>query len=134
MLDCAVVLAWVLEEHGPDTSLGILERVARHGAIVPAIWPLEVSNSLMMAQRQRRLSVAQMEKAVANVRELRVDWDRRTNDFAWTRILSLAQRHGLSAYDASYLELAARTGLALATYDRPLAKAAENEGILVLAA
>ncbi len=88
----------------------------------------------MTAVKQKRLSSDRLDKVLANVRELRIDFDTRTNEFAWTRILSLARRHDLTTYDASYLELAARDGLALATYDRDLAAAAKSEGVLVLPA
>jgi predicted nucleic acid-binding protein len=123
VVDCAVILAWALEENGPDTSLAALERLATHGAVVPGLWPLEIGNALLTALRQKRLTPQRFD-ILANIKELRVDVDRRTNDFALTRILSLARRHNLITYDATYLELAARSGLALATYDRELADAA----------
>lgn len=84
-----------------------------------------------MAVRQKRLNSDRLDKVLANIKELKIDVDKRTNEFAWTRILSLARRHDLTTYDASYLELAARGGLALATYDRDLAEAAKSEGVLV---
>jgi predicted nucleic acid-binding protein len=45
--------------------------------------------------------------------------------------LHLARRHKLSAFDAAYLELALRTGLALATLDASLAKAAAAGGVAI---
>jgi predicted nucleic acid-binding protein len=46
---------------------------------------------------------------------------------------SLARRQNVAAYDAAYLDLALRTGLALATSDEPLRRAAIAQGIAVLA-
>jgi predicted nucleic acid-binding protein len=134
VVDCAAILAWALEEQTPETSLPVLERVASHGAIVPGIWPLEIGNALIIALRQRRLTSERFDKVLANIKELRIEMDKQTNHFAFSRILSLARRHRLTTYDAAYLELAARSGLPLATYDRELAVAANDEGVLVLAA
>jgi predicted nucleic acid-binding protein len=46
---------------------------------------------------------------------------------------SPARRQNIAAYDAAYLDLASRTGLALATSDEPLRQAAIAQGITVLA-
>lgn len=132
VLDCSVLLRWLLKEVDEESSVQILERVAMHGAVVPSVWPLEVANVLVTKTRSRVLKADVVKRLLAEVGELRIDVDRRTHEFAWTRIVSLAQRHGLSAYDAAYLELAARLGLPLATIDVPLRKAAVSEGVLVL--
>lgn len=132
VLDCAFVLRWLLKEDDGSSSIDILERVAMHGAIVPGIWPLEIANVLVTKAQAKRLPADSVKRLLADVGELRIEVDRRTNEFAWTRIVSLAQRHRLTSYDAAYLELAARHNLALATIDKDLRKAAEAEGVLVL--
>jgi predicted nucleic acid-binding protein len=132
VLDSAIVLAWVLRERDADAAMEILDQVFASGGVVPSLWRYEVGNGILSAVRQRRVKAGQIEKVVANLAEIPVEVDRRGEDLAWTRILALAQRHALTAYDAAYLELATRRGLMMATLDRALAKAAASEGILTL--
>lgn len=47
----------------------------------------------------------------------------------WSRTLELADLHRLTMYDATYLELALRLSLQLATLDEDLRQAAQREGI-----
>jgi len=131
VLDTSFALAWALEEAGLEKRKAVLDRIITHGAIVPGIWFLEVANALLQLERRGVLSV-KVEKVFASLWNFRLDVDKHTHDRAWSRILVLARRHGLSAYDATYLELATREGLVLATLDKALAKAAGGEGILVL--
>lgn len=48
---------------------------------------------------------------------------------AWSETMQLARAHHLSAYDASYLELAIRLGLPLACLDGKLRAAARATGV-----
>jgi predicted nucleic acid-binding protein len=134
VVDGAITLAWALADELDSDSLDILERVARHGAVVPGIWSLEVGNGMLSAVRQKRIKFEQVKTILADISELPIVIDRRTHELAWGRVMSLAQRHVLTTYDAAYLELAIRTESALATLDKALAKAAEGEGVLVLPA
>jgi predicted nucleic acid-binding protein len=131
-VDSAIVLAWVVRECDADVALDLLDRVYVHKGVAPRLWRLEIANGLLSATRQRRLKSDQIAQVVANITEIPIEIDRRGDDLAWTRVVALAERHGLTAYDAAYLELATRRGCVIATLDRALAKAAANEGVLVL--
>lgn len=129
VLDNSVALAWCFEDEQTPDLLGLLDRVAESGAIAPMLWPLEAQNGLLMAERRRRLDAAKRAELAGLLRGLPIALDEETADQAWTDTIRLAERFGLSVYDASYLELAQRRGLPLATTDRALRGAAKELGV-----
>ena len=98
-------------------------------AIVPSVWPLEVANVLLVAERKRRLSRADTARFVSLVRSLPILVEDETPDRILGEILALAREYGLSSYDASYLDLSIRTSLPIATLDQDLRKAAKRCGV-----
>jgi len=100
---------------------------------VPAIWPLEVGNVLLVAERKRRLSEASIIRFLALVNNLPITVEQETPERMLKEIVSLARENGLSTYDASYLDLAMRLGLPLSTKDKVLLKAAKKCQIPVFA-
>ena len=110
----------------------VFERVAGQGALVPALWRLEVANSLTMATRRGRIDAAFRNAALADLAVLDIATDPYTDDAAWLATLQIADRHRLTLYDAAYLELASRRLLPLATLDRALQAAALAEGVPTL--
>ena len=90
----------------------------------PRLWPLEAANNLLVAQRRKRIDEAHRLDMLALVAEMNVVIDTETAALAWFDISSLAQRHNLTVYDASSLELASRLRIPLATLDKRLAAAA----------
>ena len=131
VVDASVVLAIVLEEDRRNEALGILRPVASTGFAVPAHWPLEVGNTLMLVERRGRISRVERDIAIAALEAMAVLIDQDIAGYAWRETLVLGQRHGLTLYDAAYLELALRLGVPLATFDRALARAAVAEGVAV---
>jgi len=97
--------------------------------LVPVIWRLEVSNVLSRAEARRVATEARSEAFVAILGGLRIEVDEETSSHALSDTLHLARRYRLSAYDASYLELALRAGSPLATLDIDLKKAAGQAGV-----
>jgi predicted nucleic acid-binding protein len=95
---------------------------------VPAHWPLEVANALLMACRRGRITVGQISEFIEDLAALPIRLEPPRSPSQWSAILALAQQHRLTAYDAAYLELVQRTGLPLATLDHDLQKAAKAEG------
>ena len=129
VLDASVALAWVFEDEQTPSARRVLTRLATEPALVPALWRFEVANALLVGERRGRLDPAQVERSVTLLAALPIEVDREPVDLS--RLISVARRHGLSAYDASYLELAAREGISLATLDSAMAAAARAEGIPV---
>lgn len=123
VLDCSATLAWIYGDETIDAIRAVFDEVVADGAVVPGIWKLEVGNSLTMAVRRGRIDADFRRSALSDLGELDIRIDSSTDAQAWAATLELADRHILTLYDAAYLELATRLGLALATLDRELAAA-----------
>ncbi|MGH7728759.1 MAG: type II toxin-antitoxin system VapC family toxin [Vulcanimicrobiaceae bacterium] len=129
VVDASMTLAWTLPDEEDAAAQRVFERVLSEGATAPFLWSWEVQNALRMAERRNRIDLAQANDAVANLRGLGVELQ---PPATLGRELELARRHELTVYDASYLELAIRLNLALATADRRLAAVARRLDILAL--
>jgi len=103
--------------------------VAEAGAVVPALWRLEVLNGLQVAVRRGRISIAYRNASLTDLSSLVIAIDPGTNHQAWSATLQLCDRFGLTPYDAAYLELAQRRRLPLATLDGELVRAAQAENV-----
>ncbi|WP_372616902.1 type II toxin-antitoxin system VapC family toxin [Falsiroseomonas sp.] len=132
VIDNSVALAWCFADEQAPELMALLDRVAEAGAVAPGLWPLEAQNGLLMAERRQRVDAAQRAELARLLRELPIALDAETAEQAWTDTIRLAERFGLSVYDASYLELAQRRRLPLATTDRALRSAAAAAGVPLL--
>ena len=132
VLDNSVSLAWCFENEQTAAKMALLDRVAEEGAVVPQLWPLEALNVLLIAERRGRIDSTRRQRLVGFLRDLPISVDEDTTRQAWVGIADLAQAHGLTMYDASYLELAVRLALPLATDDAALVAAAERAGVTLL--
>ncbi|MDP2829788.1 MAG: type II toxin-antitoxin system VapC family toxin [Sulfuricellaceae bacterium] len=129
VLDNSVVMAWYFEDEASDFTSAVLESLAESEALVPSIWPLEVANVLLVGERRGRSTEARSGRFIALLDTLPIRVDGATAQHALAGILSLAREHRLSAYDAAYLELAMREGVAMATQDQALRRAATACGV-----
>jgi predicted nucleic acid-binding protein len=129
VLDNSIVMAWSFEDETNDYADAVLDRLAITRALVPALWPLEVANALLMGERRKRSTEAETVKWIGILKSLPIVIDGETNAHAWSDTLALARGQNLSAYDAAYLELAIRRGLPLATIDGKLELAAQTVGV-----
>jgi hypothetical protein len=100
--------------------------------VAPLLWPLEALNGLLVAERRRRLTAEKRVELTGLLRALPVMLDHDTAEKSWEDTLSLAEAFRLSVYDATYLELARRRRLPLASMDRALRSAAGAIGVEVL--
>ncbi len=132
VLDASVTLAWAFEEEGRELALEVLDLLDASEAVAPGIWPLEVANGLLSAERRKRISPPDANRFAALVMELPIVVEPTDRRRPFESIRLLARSHGLSAYDSAYLELALRLGVPLATLDRRLAAAARRAGGEVL--
>ncbi len=126
VLDSSVALAWCFEDEHTAPVLALLDRVTEAGALAPALWPLEVLNGLLMAERRTRLDATQRHRLADILRNLPVTLDHETASQAWSTTTRLAEHYRLTIYDAAYLELAQRLELPLATLDKELRAAATD--------
>ena len=125
VLDSSVTLAWIYDDETTEAIRQVFVTVAEKGAFVPALWRLEVGNSLTMAVRRNRIDSEFRRAALADMALLDITTDPHTEGHAWSATLALADRFRLTLYDAAYLELAQRRALPLATLDVDLRKAAQ---------
>ena len=133
VLDASVTLAWCFPEeatHGTEDILDLLTTGV--SALTPSIWPFEVANALLVGERRKRLTIAQVTVMLHRISTLPIFLDPARSDHIFDRVLSLARQEQLTEYDASYLELALRERLPLATLDDRLRRAAKSTGVSVL--
>ena len=129
VLDASVAVSWCLKDENDRYAIGVLEQLHDHAVTAPAIWPLEVGNSLLVAERRARMTSEDLAQALGFLLRLPVECEHQDPGHCFSVVLPIAHEHGLSAYDASYLELAMREGLPLATMDTHLAHAARKCGV-----
>jgi predicted nucleic acid-binding protein len=139
VLDASVTMCWLFLDGKPAErayALKVLESMkqAETKALVPATWGLEVSNVIAKAETKGLLNEAQSEAFLEMLGSVDIGADAATSSRALSDTLQIARRYRLSAYDASYLELALRVGLPLATLDQDLQKAANKAGLKRFAA
>ncbi|MEI6450771.1 MAG: type II toxin-antitoxin system VapC family toxin [Actinomycetes bacterium] len=134
VLDCSMTMAWAFRDETTPGTLDALELAAREACVAPGVWPLEVCNAVLTAQRRGRFTSDDVPLFLALVGRLRVSVDEGGLQRAFDDVLPLAMQHALSIYDAAYLELALRTKAPLATLDAGLARAARAAGVEVIGA
>lgn len=132
VVDNSVVMAWCFEDEASTYTEGVLDQLRGTQALVPVIWPLEAANVLLIAERRDRLTEAQAAHFAQLLQGLPILVEEADVARTLGPILAVGRAHRLSAYDAAYLELAARQGLPLATQDSRLRKAAGNAGVALL--
>lgn len=125
VLDASVTLCWLFEDQATTYTDSILDRLAAQDeAITSIIWPLEVANVIAVAERRKLIKPAQSVAFLEELGQLPIRVEQIGVERAFANILDCARRHRLSAYDASYLDLAMRESLPLSTVDSALRAAA----------
>lgn len=134
VLDASVVLTWCFPDEESQKALQISERIANGDRVAaPAFWRHEILNALLVGERRKRLTRALSHAFIDDLNRLPVDVDRNaTSTVVFNVTQALCRKHGLTAYDAAYLEIALRGGYGLATVDEDLRKAAVAENVSLL--
>ena len=131
ILDGSVTLVWGFGDENDSYATAILDKMPDLQAFVPNLWRLEVANALLVGERRGRTTPADTAHFLAILGTFPITIDDETVARAWVETMHLARAHKLSAYDASYLELAMRLGLPIATLDEKLKTAATAVGVLL---
>jgi predicted nucleic acid-binding protein len=129
VVDASVTLGWCFPDESNPYPQKVLQRLRDNPAIVSSVWPLEIANGLLVAERRGRVTAADLVQAHEILMDLPISADDTSLDAALGPVSTLARRYNLTAYDASYLELAMREGLPLATLDESLRAAAGQAGV-----
>jgi predicted nucleic acid-binding protein len=126
VVDNSIVMSWCFEDEGNCYADAVLESLEFVQGLAPAVWPLEVANVLLVAERKKRIDRSSVVRFLALLQGLPLKVEHEPPCRALTEIFALARDRGLSSYDASYLDLAMRFGISIATMDESLIKAAKH--------
>lgn len=132
VFDASIVVAAFSPDEADARAIDVLAPLLGGGGHAPDLWAIEIANVLMTKTRRSLLDFAQADAVWRSIRRIPIELHRAAVDDVESSIRPLAQRHGLSGYDACYLDLARKLGSPLATLDRKLRAAAEAEGLTVL--
>jgi predicted nucleic acid-binding protein len=132
VLDSSVALSWCFKDEQTPGSLQALNAARTRAIFVPSFWHVEISNVLGIAARRGRLDQADLAIAVRTLASLEIHTDLPLHPIGPAALLPLMQLYELTAYDATYLELAMRLNLPLATLDLKLLSAARQAGVSLL--
>lgn len=130
VVDASVVLTWCF----PDENSTLARRVAEmfkygHSAIAPSFWPHEVLNALLVGEKRKRISRHLIRTFLTDLATLPIALQELQADAVFDRVQPLSREHGLTAYDAAYLDLARTNGLPMATFDDNLMSACVKTGV-----
>jgi len=131
VLDASAALAWIFERSDPaEVALAdrLLDGIATQPVLVPSLWHIEVANALLVAERRGVAKEAHVVDYLQRLSQLPIITDDAEISRRQEIIMALGRQFQLSAYDATYLELAMRTGSTLATFDAKLADAMQRAG------
>ena len=132
VIDNSVIMTWCFNDEISRYSDHILDRLEESTGFVPSIWPLEVCNVILVAERKKRIGEAGSARFLALLAELPIIVEQEPPERMIKEIFALARKHKLSSYDASYLDLAMRKGLPIATLDKNLLAAAKRSKVQIL--
>ena len=129
VIDASTALAWCFPDETSEHADEVLVALEGHTILVPAVWNLELTNAVIVGERRKRIRQAEINNFTTLLESLSIVQDRQSVSESLRNVLPLARVHGLTAYDAAYLELSMRHRAPLATIDSKLLKAAKSAGI-----
>jgi predicted nucleic acid-binding protein len=133
VIDASATLPWCLKDEETARTISLLRRLNTGDRIVvPAHWPTEVSNGLLMATRRKRIPEGRSTLFWDELAALPIAVEPALSPAQAKALLTLCDRHALTVYDAAYLELAKRNAFPLATIDDALRRAAPLEGVSLI--
>lgn len=132
IIDCSMTMAWCFPDEATSRSQKLLDRLENESVLVPALWFLEVTNVLAMAEKRKRITAARSSEFLSLVETFDIEIDHESANRAFAQLLPLCRAHGLTSYDAVYLDLATRRQLPLASLDDDLRRGAKTLGVKLL--
>ena len=129
VIDNSIVMAWCFLDERTAYTQAVKALLEEQSAVQPAVWPLEAGNVVLVAIRRKRISPDDGARFLSLLESLPFEVDGISPGRMFGEIFALARKHQLSTYDASYLDLALRRQLPLATQDKALIRAAADCGV-----
>jgi len=132
VVDNSIVMSWCFKDETNQYADAVLDRLSEATAFVPSIWPLEVVNVVLAAERKKRLNEADSVRFITLLSQLPIMVEHERPERIMKDLLALARANNLPSYDASYLDLSMRKGLPIATLDARLREAAKRTEVPIL--
>lgn len=132
VIDNSVVMSWCFQDESSVYADAVLNKLTEWKAVVPSIWPLEIVNVLLVAERRKRLEPADSARFLTLVSQLPIDVADDRVERRMQELLALGRSHHLTSYDSAYLSLAMRQGIPIATLDNNLLAAASAVNVPIL--
>ncbi len=130
VVDASIVLTWCFPDENSALALKVAQMFKQgDSAIAPSFWPHEVLNALLVGEKRKRISGNLIRTFLTDLATLPIVLQELQADAVFDRVQSLSRAHGLTTYDAAYLDLAQRNGLPLATLDEDLIRACSKTGV-----
>jgi predicted nucleic acid-binding protein len=127
VIDCSLAASWCFPDERTEYTNAILRAISTPlEAVAPRLWAYEIRNSVLLGLRRKRITQVDAQEFLSSIKVLPI---RLADPVSYDSIFNLADRHGLTVYDAAYLDLALRAGLPLASLDRALCRAAGSSGV-----
>jgi predicted nucleic acid-binding protein len=128
VIDASIASAWCFPDEQTDYTRAVLLAVSSSAvdAVAPRLWAYEIRNSVLMGLRRGRISKADSEQFLTSLNDLNV---RLREPASYDAVFALAREHGLTFYDAAYLNIAIEDGLLLASLDGQLVRAAQKVAV-----
>lgn len=114
------------DEHTDFTNSVLQAIVTTMELVVPTLWGFEIRNTLLMGLERGRITKEAAIQLLAFLDDLNFEM---VSPHSYDEVFHLAHAHGLSVYDAAYLDLAPREGLAIASLAKAQIRAAGSLGI-----
>jgi predicted nucleic acid-binding protein len=128
VVDASVTAAWCFQDEATEASRALHRSLPRRQVVVPLLWHAECANLLLTAERRKRVSTERCSELLDLLGALPIETDDETEHIRGP-VMRLARTHRLTVYDAIYLDLATRRGIALATRDKNLRRAAASADV-----
>ena len=132
VVDASLAATWFFEDESTPDTESVAEQVVSDGGLVPQLFSLEIANVFLLSERKGRLPAGHVDPYLDRLEQMELQVDLETAEQLRSTTIELARVERLTVYDATYLELALRKQLPLATLDRDLAMAARRRGITVI--
>lgn len=129
VVDNSVVLSWVLKDENSKKSQKILNNLTSSRGYVPSLWPYELANALFVAQKRDRIKEVDSAAFIKHLKKLPIFIEESEYDTITKDVLSLSREHNITVYDASYMELAIRKNIAMASFDKLIIRLCQKIGI-----
>ena len=132
VVDNSVFMSWLMKEENYSKASEIVNLVRENRICVPSIWCYEIANSLYVSEKRKRLNISEINEFIEIIAVFPITVESNSFLKVTTDILRMSRQYGLTAYDASYVELAFRKSIPIASFDRDIIKVSRKMGLDII--